>query len=462
MEIRSDIMKWLLKLNAVSEEDITRKKGICKINKKSVSKFTNGGAFTKILSSMMDEQITQQNKNRNWPTTLQALHKLNINVDNYHKSQLLSGNDNASLVLINRLYAKSAKREHSKNNAISLNEIKPHYKSSIVSETEMNDIEECLTFTQFMIKAITTSLLVGIEEAKALLANNCKLLKAILIKGYKSTGDYSVNWLKYIGENKQLVIKLIVRPQVEFSLLLSCVAASLYSRYRQVVEMGIRLLVRYGHDNEWYTIGQEWINKDGIEGLVYAMRFEGFDYYILMAIYEFSNGTALGHPLKDACKPCDYLDIVMRMMAQLNRCPREVRDAAVENGIHVVWADASAELGSYTFMTELWKEFFIDYSYECLDRMVLLYKTSVKQGSNSMKMCVISAIISMLEFLSEKRNEYAPVLYKLVTLAAVECNSEMVIDHIISSIDYIFGKLSAIPVSIFMEPFIQKVMYYSR
>jgi hypothetical protein len=113
-----------------------------------------------------------------------------------------------------------------------------------------------------------------------------------------------------------------------------------------------------------------------------------------------------------------------------------------------------------SLLIELWIHFpaKIEEQEEIANSILTCLKRGIREKSKMLCFSCVASLFHLLEVFSNERNQYAPIVYKMLTFSLVEnyVNSELR-EFLMRNFINAFDKVSSIPVGVLVEPLIKQI-----
>ena len=92
------------------------------------------------------------------------------------------------------------------------------------------------------------------------------------------------------------------------------------------------------------------------------------------------------------------------------------------------------------------------------EEIINLLKKGFRDKSNILQLTSLSLLFNLLEIFAKDKNNYAPIIYKILTFALIENHADLELrEFLIKNFQNIFTSFYNIPIEILLEPLIKQI-----
>lgn len=430
----------------------------------------------------LKQATTPASKLYNWNVIAQALELVNIPLDPDTKSLIIAGDREMVVEVLTQICEEETGKKIR-------NSEKQGYKTvaaeggvmleNINENKPLSDANSCL---EFLILSFCRNFSLRPKQGAGLLAQGCKFLAHIVAKGLKGDFDPVKIWLQEVYANSAKLVKLITAEinTDSLSFVMGTLKPGILSKNIEVVQWSFRVISRLVLDfNESGFLPQVWnwfLTENVLELCVAALQRSGKEIFgiVLESLLQLSQNNyrelfTIHFP--NAVNDSKYhLEIAAEFLTHITPSDSSYEEIA-NAGVCEYWANLALNLidignpidsrvDALNFLVRILELFFShigDNDY-LMNSIVGLVNRTCRDESVYLKTVSASYMFFLLEFLTEKKSNFAPVVYRTLTFLLMENNKKTLMREFLEkNFAGVFQSNSDIPIGILLDPFIKSL-----
>ncbi|CAD8181583.1 unnamed protein product [Paramecium octaurelia] len=507
MQIKENLYNWLCSLK-VLPQDGKKYADKVEISKASLIQLENGIAFGQLLKEIvklrnrpstplakLDTLKDNQQKSSilyNWKILCEEYQKVDIQIDQDTKALILGGDKEMIHQLLLEIYDKYYRGQQQSSvlqqsqmlddSVLSLGGNTKLLANSKISQAnqqvdlskldpkkDLNKTSNCL---EFFIVALAKNLQLSIKQSASLFTNNNKYLAHILAKGVKGVFEPIVAFYKETYANGNQLIKLFNEDSTKKSLVFAFQALKpgLISKSFDVAYESVRLFTRLGSMipvqllREWFLEEQGGLHT----ALMGTRRHPELVSFHVEMIQQFARNnfvevftTGIRTVLPETK---DFINSV-----ELIYIPLSQNQELVSTGILNDWVTQAigiaenefkntidTRISSLNFLSEVLGNTELDES--LTNTIIALLKKGSRDKSQSLSLMCLNHLFKLLNHFSLQKSNFAPLIYKNLTLSLVENHdNQQIREYILNNFIHIFQTMEAVPINLVLENLIKQL-----
>lgn len=417
----------------------------------------------------------------NWKVIFKALNQLDVKIEADSKSMIISGDKEIIVELLENIYKQYLKLSSPpkvKGRKPKLGADGALYIESLDPRRSLQETGSCL---EFLIISFCQSFDLVPKKAAGLLTQGNKYLAHVIVKGLRGETSPIHLWYDSLISNIDKLSTLIQYeiPKGSINLILSALKPGLLSKNLLTVEKTAHIVALiYQKFNNQLDILWDWINKDGIEAFVIALkRFSdsigdnASKIFLVFGIEQFFD-IVTDKIKKFFETSADYLKALQSFYSQFSKNPEKfVKSGVLDFYLNYFIRDTESlkiedANGKVSFNVSriyslclLWVDFYDEIN-EYSNEILAEIKRNMKQKSVYPKFMVIGSLFYLLEsFYNMKKSVAARILKTLIFLLMENYENEHLREYILWNFIYLIDQIETLPVYSILDPLIKQIAY---
>ena len=427
------------------------------------------------------EYIPNSVKYENWHLVAEILNTLGLELSEDEINKVINGDKDSLITIMMKIYAlfkelnspkvnqKNENKLLDKQNDINnINGIKKRkkIKNEVINMKTLSEnkpYEKCSSILEFFILSLCKNFKKDPRYSLAILANNQKELSIICKEGIDGM---VTNWIYDLDANSEIMIKLIQLSDDGLNISYEIIGSAIQSNEENVSLESIKLINKIFLTTK--TMDFNWLKQKGLTSLMFSIyNFENNKLEKINFLYEFikEDIRALLQSLKNKSNNDDKI-IILNFLSDILPISNQLKDLnptffkEIQNILYDICFDEVYDMSlSATILAESFI-YFHPIDNNLIEQQIILYlKACIKSNSLSIFGTAVTMIFYLINQFSEKKDKYAPKLYKILVFQFLEYYND--IDkrqYFLDSFQKFFNEQQQIPIDIFLEPYISQII----
>lgn len=421
----------------------------------------------------------------NWNILSQALELVGIVLDPDTKSLIIAGDTDMIIEVLKQIYnaenirtsSNASKRGHKPMQATD---------GGIIIEniSENKKLEEAESCLEYLILSFCHNFLLKPKQGAGLLAQGCKFLAHIVVKGLKGDFEPVKSWLQEIYGSLEVLTELILKEKKAGSLrfILTALKPGLLSKDTDVVQWSFDVLSRLALDLSYKdSLADVWdwfISDSVLELCLVSLRRQGISVYksaldMLLQIGQNRYLDLFGNQLSSLVTDTkEYVNILSEFLPHMTES-ESIYDEISVSGILEFWIEfCIKEIDSVTgksidtriavlgFVYSILNNFFVKVNdnENSMNSILGIINRTCRDENTMMRTISIGLMFQLFDLLANKKSPFAPIVYRTLTFLLVESyNISNTREYIAYNFSLIFKSNPNIPIGILLEPFVKRL-----